>query len=114
MLEIVSILQWLAKFLLGGRFTETSAPRLRRPDEAFEVCVRSGGDHWPGVGWMKVRLMLEQLGGLPCRRMAPVRVPNNQRVNPRAKPIHCERFLPETSPPSYLRNCFSPPDFPGM
>jgi hypothetical protein len=110
--QIVSILQWLAKWLLGARFAESRAPRLRSADETFVVAIHLGEDHWAHVGWMKVRLVLERLGGPPCPRMALVRIPSARAVNLRANSIHGEPFVPETSPPSYLRNVFPPPDFP--
>jgi hypothetical protein len=111
--QIVSILQWLAKWLLGARFAENQAPRFRGADETIVVAIRPGEDHWARVGWMKVRLLLEKLGGPPCPRMALARVPSERAVNLRAKSIHGEPFVPETSPPSYLRNVFPPPEFPG-
>jgi hypothetical protein len=58
--------------------------------------------------------MLEEFGGLPCRRMVLLCIPIDQRVNPRAKSTQSESFFQETSPPLYLRSGFSPPDFPGM
>jgi hypothetical protein len=109
----VSILQCLARFLFGAHFTERISPRFHRSAEAFSLRFRSGDDHWPSVGWMKVRLLLDEFGGLPCRRMVLLRVLNVQRVNLRAKSIQSEGFLPETSPPLYLRTCFSPPEFRG-
>ena len=109
----VSILQGLASFLFGANFAGKGSPYVHGPAEAFALRIRAGDDHWPGVGWMKVRLMLEEFGGLPCRRMVPLRAPHNQRVNPRAKSIQSASFLPETSTPSYLRTCCSPPDFHG-
>jgi hypothetical protein len=107
----VSILQGLARLLFGANFAEKGSPYVRGPAGTFALRFRSGDDHWPGVGWMKVRLKLEEFGGLPCRCMVPLRTPHNQRVNPRAKSIRSESFLAETSPPTYLRTCFSPPDF---
>ena len=109
----VSILQCVARILFGANFAEKVSPYVHGPAEALMLRFRSGDDHWPGVGWMKVRLMLEEFGGLPCRCMVPVRAPNNQRVNPRAKSIRSAGFLSEAPPPTYLRTCFSPPDFRG-
>ncbi|MCC6125177.1 MAG: hypothetical protein IT426_09465 [Pirellulales bacterium] len=106
---LVSILQCLARILFGAIFAEAYSPRFRGPAEAFPLRVRTGDDHWPRVGWMKVCLLLEEFGGLPRPCMAPPRTPN-RRVNPRAKSIRSAGFSLETSPPSYLRTCFPPPD----
>jgi hypothetical protein len=109
----VSIIQCMARLLCGVNFAAERPPYVRRPAEAFSLRSRCGDHHWPGVGWMKVRLMLEEFGGMPCRRMVPCRAPLSQQVNLRAQSIHSESFIAEFSPPSYLRNCFSPPDYRG-
>lgn len=111
---IVSILQCVARILLGGSLAEKDLPRSRGRAVAYRLRVPTGDDHWPRVGWRKIRLLLEAFSGMPCRRMVLIRVPTLQQVNPRAKSVQSESFLAETSPPSYLRNRFSPPDFPGM
>jgi hypothetical protein len=110
----VSILQCLARFLFGAHFAEQASPSFHGSAEALPLRIRSGDDHWPGVGWMKVRLVLEEFCGIRCPCMVPLRAPDNLRVGPRADILQPDDFLPESAPPSYIRHCFSPPDFPGM
>jgi hypothetical protein len=110
----VSILQCLAKYFFGVFFAENSSPRFPRSADALGLRNRSQEKHWPGVGWMKVRLVLEEFCGIRCPCMVPLRAPYNLRVGPRADILQPDDFLPESAPPSYIRHCFSPPDFPGM
>jgi hypothetical protein len=109
----VSIFQWLARYLFGAHFLEKGSPLFRGQSEASALRILAGDDRWPGVGWMKVRLVLEEFGGLPRRCAVPLRVSYNPRAVPRANCLELESFLPEISHSSHLRTCFSPPDFPG-
>jgi hypothetical protein len=109
----VSIFQWLARYLFGAHFAEKGMPSFRAPAEAFPLWTWSGEDRWSGVGWMKVRLVMEEFGGLPRRCAVPLRVSYSLRAVPRANCLELERFLSETSHSSHLRTCFPPPDFPG-
>jgi hypothetical protein len=110
---LVSIFQCLANCLFGASLAEKSSPRFRRTVEAFSLQSGSFEDHWPGVGWMKVRLMLEEFGGTPRHCPVPLRASNNLRAIPRANFLQPECFLPETSPPSNFRPFFPPPDHSG-
>jgi hypothetical protein len=106
----VSILQCLARVLFGADFAEKfSLPRLG-PAEALTLRCCSADDHWPGVGWKKIRLKLEEFAGLPRVCRVPVRADDPSPVNPRKNSIPPAGFFPETPPTSYLQNGFSPPD----
>ncbi len=110
----LSILQCLARFFFGSSFAKDNSPCFHGAAEAVRLQTLNHENHWPGVGWMKVRLVLEELCGVrrPC--VAPLRTPDNLSVGPRADIFRPDNYSPASGLPSYLRHCFSPPDFPGM
>jgi hypothetical protein len=104
----VSILQWLARILLGTHFAEEQSLSRHGTPEALMLGCGSADDHWPSVGWKKIHLKLEEFAGLPRVCRAPVRVPHPFGANPRKNSIDPAGFSPETPPTSYLQNGFSP------